>query len=217
MRIKCLKKSEYPIVELKQSRAETALIHLMHARDDVHAYREYDREPEMIKSMRQYVTLAVLADEEELQRNIDTGRLRGNLYLARALPLMVEVVDYNIELLSGGAGTSITSADDAKRAADSTIPRWERDCLLARVAYRESLLSWRYAFIKKRETGPSSMMGAIMQMMSTGTIPSQQNYDIDGAVWKILPSQAVFQMWQCPVLFEGTSNHRLEKSQVGMR
>jgi len=149
MRVKALERSGFPLTILKQSKGDTALLHLHHGRDDIEMYRGGNNEPEMIKRMRQYLILAVLADDFELERNYNTGRLRGPVYESRVLPLMCQVVDYNIEQLSGDSSTT-TSAEDAERAA-GPIPAWEKNCLLARVAYRESLLMWRHVFAKRGE------------------------------------------------------------------
>ena len=114
-----------------------------------------------VMSMRHFLILAVLADEFELHRNLTTGKLRGNLYESRVLPLLCRMIDYNLELLQGPESAT-TSADDARRAktlldsnsssnseSSAKSSAWEASALLARVAYRETLLAWRHAFFKK--------------------------------------------------------------------
>lgn len=122
-----------------------------------------------VGSMRHFLILAVLADEFELYRNMTTGKLRGSLYESRVLPLLCRMIDYNLELLQGPESAT-TSADDAKRAralinsncnsnseSSAQSSAWEASALLARVAYRETLLAWRHAFFRKAVSlsGPS--------------------------------------------------------------
>jgi len=154
-----LEKSDYPLDILSQTKGDTALICLQPTKEPVGdnvdiyrhsgpiAYKGY--EPEMIAKARQYLILAVLADDYDLKRNFNSGRLRGGLYETKVLPLLGEVVDYNIKLLSGGK--DITCAEDAEKAARPDTPKWEKSCLLARIAYRESLLMWRYAFLNRKK------------------------------------------------------------------
>ena len=99
-----------------------------------------------IGSMRQFLILSVLADEFQLKRNLTTGRLRGRLYEAHVLPLLCRIIDYNLGLLQGPKNAT-TSADAVKTVKTKT--GWEATALLARVAYRETLLSWRHAFVQK--------------------------------------------------------------------
>jgi hypothetical protein len=110
-------------------------------------YRDQGYELGDLGSMRQFLILAVLADEEELDRNLKTGRLRGALYAPRVYPLMCRIVDYNLGLLQGPEDAT-TSADDV-RAAKSSQSSWEASALLARVVYRETLLAWRHVFLEK--------------------------------------------------------------------
>eukprot|EP00531_Pseudo-nitzschia_arenysensis_P001903 CAMPEP_0116129174 /NCGR_PEP_ID=MMETSP0329-20121206/7788_1 /TAXON_ID=697910 /ORGANISM="Pseudo-nitzschia arenysensis, Strain B593" /LENGTH=519 /DNA_ID=CAMNT_0003623433 /DNA_START=127 /DNA_END=1684 /DNA_ORIENTATION=- len=92
--------------------------------------------------MRHFLILAMLADEYELNRNFNTGKLRGSLYEDRVLQLLCKMIDYNLGLLQGPTNGT-TSSDDVKaaKAIESTSP-WEASALLARVAYRETLLAW---------------------------------------------------------------------------
>ena len=137
-------------------------------------YTKYGREHDNILSVRQYLIIAVLADDYELQRNLTTGRLRGPLYEGRVLPLFCRLIDYNLNLLlcndidnnsSSGGGSNATmtvrtSIDDMEKVqlSLSSLPssslsqplsQWETGALVARVAYRETLLMWRHAFVAK--------------------------------------------------------------------
>lgn len=150
MRIKCLERSGYPLDILKKGEGCTALGNFQHQRDDIERYRHGYYEPDVIKSMRQYLILAVLADDFELNRNYNSGRLRGPLYESRVMPLLCQMVDYNIQQLTKD-GETTTSAEDVERATSENVPSWEKSCLLARVAYRESLLMWRHAFDQRRK------------------------------------------------------------------
>ena len=97
--------------------------------------------------MRQLLILSILAGDEELQRNLATGRLRGPLYTLQVIPLMCQVIDYNLERLA--PGTNATSAMDVERAKKPDTPAWEKAALLARVVQRESLIMWRHAMAKQ--------------------------------------------------------------------
>lgn len=103
MRVRCLEKSNYPLKLLKECKGGTALVNLFHREqglEDIEAYKRFDKEPDVIKSMRQYLIVAVLADDFELNRNYDMGRLRGPMYESRVLPVMCDVVDYTILICS---------------------------------------------------------------------------------------------------------------------
>ena len=109
-------------------------------------YTTQGREHDDIMSVRQYLILSELADDFELHRNLTTGRLRNAIYEERVMPLFCRMIDYNLKLLCSSG--DITSAIDIKQQA-STTSSWERAALLARVAYRETLLMWRNAFVTK--------------------------------------------------------------------
>ena len=142
MRIKCLEISSFVVNEFRTNKN-------MPIADLVKGSLEKHRkciEPDEVKNMRQFLILSVLADEEELERNYNTGRLRGPLYEEQVLPLMCAVVEYNIKLL----GPS-TSAEDVELASHSDIPAWKKTCLLARAVYRECLFMWKHTFIERAE------------------------------------------------------------------
>ena len=50
--------------------------------------------------------------------------------------LLCKVIDCNIESFT--PGTNATSATDMARAEDPETPEWEKACLLARIAHRET-------------------------------------------------------------------------------
>jgi len=164
LRVECLEKSNYPLEKLR----ELPLVNLQHLGENLELYRQGYDESEMIKSMRQYLVLAVLADEFELDRNLNTGRLRGPLYESKVMLVMCRVVDHNIKLLSGGA--TVASAEDAERASRPETPAWERSCLLARAAYRECLLAWRFAFARRGEEAARNPLSSMFAGMIGGTM-----------------------------------------------
>jgi hypothetical protein len=142
LRVQCLKQSGgYPLEQLKTD-PQCVLMDFLTCRDDPYMYMN-GYEPGIMKSMRQFLTLAMCADAEELNRNVTTGRLRGHLYELQVLPLMCKMIDYNLELLAPGMVG--TSEDDVKQAQKTGMPAWEKAALLARVAYRESLVIWRWS------------------------------------------------------------------------
>jgi len=141
-RVACLRKSDYPLEELKSN--EAILCEL--EKDCLEKY-ELGEEPDDIKRTRQMVILSVLADDEELDRNLAIGALRGYRYQSEALQLLCKLIDYNLEILA--PGTIVTSADDVERANKQDTPAWEKTALLARVIYRENLIMWRHVIGKK--------------------------------------------------------------------
>ena len=143
MRLKCLERSEYPAAKFKSN--EYSICELLRA-EELDNYMN-GHEPERIMCLRQVLILSMLAGEEELQRNYTTGRLRGGLYTSQVLPLMCQVVDYNIEKLA--PGTNATSAEDVEYANKPGTATWEKVAFLLRAAYRESLLRWRHAIARQ--------------------------------------------------------------------
>jgi len=140
-RVACLRKGDYPLEEF--TTGKTCISSLIPGRGDcVNMYKK-GVEPDDLVALRQFLVLSMLADEDELERNLSTGRLRGHLYEANAIPLMCNIIDYNLELLA--PKTNETSADDVERALHINTPAWEKAALLARVAYREGLIMWRHA------------------------------------------------------------------------
>lgn len=145
MRIKCLEQSSFMIDEFRTNQnmpiADLVKGALVRHRNCI--------EPEEVKNIRQFLILSCLADDFELDRNYNTGRLRGPLYEAQVLPLMVAVVDYNIQLLGRD-----TTKDEIESASAVDVPSWKRTCLLARAMYRECLLMWKHTFIERaKESG----------------------------------------------------------------
>ena len=136
-RVACLRKNGYPLEELKSN--ETILCELKKDCLDNYALGE---EPDDIKRTRQMVILSVLADDEELDRNLAIDALRGYRYQTEALQLMCKLIDYNLELLA--PGMIVTSADDVESANKQDTPAWKKTALFARVIYRENLIMWRH-------------------------------------------------------------------------
>lgn len=145
LRVSCLKQNGgYPVEKIKSGDCCLAELRVWRESPEmyIHGY-----EPDVIKNLRQFLIVAKCADEEELNRNLSTGRLRGILYETRVLPLMCKVIDYNLNLLV--PDTKVTSFDDLERARKAETPGWEKAALLARVAYRETLIMWRFSFLKR--------------------------------------------------------------------
>ncbi len=117
---------------------------------------------------------------DELQRNYSLGKLRGALYNAEAFHRLYDLFDYNIEILGGNA----TSADDAAKASSPDTPSWEKCCLLARIAYRESLLMWQQAIaLKVKEaikTAPMIAMQYDWEMPHSDVMPSFRGCQVCG-------------------------------------
>lgn len=165
MRIKCLEKEDFPLDELKSNK-KLALAHCSWPNTSLQQYMD-GSETEFIGSMRHFIILASCRlMEDELNRNYRTGKLRGALYNPEAYRRLCELFQYNIELLGGDA----TSADDAAKASSPDIPSWEKCCLLARIAYRESLLMWQRALaLKANDSDDSAPMLAIQFGWDIGT------------------------------------------------
>lgn len=141
MRRKCLEKAGFPLDEFKSD--EKLPLANFSCRDySIQRYMDGYESMEFIGSMRHYTIIAACQlMEDELNRNLATGNLRGALYNPEALKRLSALFQYNIELLGG----TTTSAEDAEKASRSDTSSWEKCCLLARIAYRESLLMWQRA------------------------------------------------------------------------
>ena len=142
MRVRCLEQSSFLLDEFRNSK-NVPIADLVQG--SLERHRGF-MEPDEVKNIRQFLILSMLADEEELHRNYNTGRLRGQLYEDQVLPLMCAVMDYNITLL----GES-TSKEDFDLTLSEDMPVWKRTALLARVVYRECLLMWKHTFIQRAE------------------------------------------------------------------
>jgi len=154
MRRKCLEKKDFPLDELKSNK-KLALAHCTWP--DTSLQHDMDGyETEFIASMRHFIILASCRlMEDETNRNYRTGKLRGLLYNSEAFRRLCDLFQYNIELLGGEA----SSADDAAKASSPDAPSWEKCCLLARIAYRESLLMWQRALsLKAKDADGNSAM-----------------------------------------------------------
>mmetsp|Transcript_17530 Transcript_17530/g.24862 ORF Transcript_17530/g.24862 Transcript_17530/m.24862 type:complete len:563 (+) Transcript_17530:63-1751(+) len=179
MRRKCLEKADFPLNELKHNK-KLALGHFGWRTDSVEHYKNgYNNE--VIGSMRHFIIIGsceLMADE--LQRNYSLGKLRGALYDCEAFPRLYDLFDYNIEILGGNA----TSADDAAKASSPDTPSWEKCCLLARIAYRESLLMWQRAVaLKAKEAFGTAPMIALQygwEMPNSDVMPSFKGCQICG-------------------------------------
>lgn len=146
LRTQCLRKNHFPLEALIAH--ECTLCDLDAEDNSLQRYSQGLYEPPVIGSLRHFLILSVLAGDEELQRNIATGRIRGPLYAQQVIPLMCQVIDYNLEALAPGPNPP-TSAMDIERAKKSDTPAWEKAALLARVVQRESLIMWRHAIAKQ--------------------------------------------------------------------
>lgn len=147
MRRKCLEKSGFPLDELKSNK-KLALGHFNCHHDSVQDYID-GYENEVIGSFRHFIIIgSCQLMEDELSRNYSTGKLRGALYNPEAYSRLCDLFEYNIEILGGDA----TSADDAAKASSPDTPSWEKCCLMARIAYRESLLMWQRAVALKAKS-----------------------------------------------------------------
>jgi len=145
LRVQCLRNRGCPLEEFKSNK--WCICDLNADESALELLRCNGQETDAIKHMRQFLILAVLADDEELHRNIATDLIRGRLYAQRVVPLMCQMVDYNLEMLA--PGTNATSTEDAKQARHPDTPPWKKAALWARIEYRESLMQWRHAFAKQ--------------------------------------------------------------------
>jgi len=134
-RVACLRKNGYPLEELKSN--EAILCELEKDCLDDYALGE---EPDDIKRTRQMVILSVLADDEELDRNLAIDALRGYRYQTEALQLLCKLIDYNLEILA--PGTVVTSADDVERANKQDTPAWEKTALLSGKSHHVATCHW---------------------------------------------------------------------------
>jgi hypothetical protein len=164
LRRKCLEKAGFPLDEFKQDE-KLPLANFNCRSYSVQQYMDGYESMEFIGSMRHYTIIAACQlMEDELDRNLTTGNLRGALYNPEALKRLSALFQYNIELLGGAT----TSAEDAEKASRSDTPSWEKCCLLARIAYRESLLMWQRAVGLKARDASFDFNEADIPSLRTG-------------------------------------------------
>lgn len=137
-----LKSNEIPLCELSTTRDEMEAYRNGHGNESSNAYNFQYMEPEGLTTMRQFLILSRVANDQELHTNYTSGRLRVDCDWQKDIaPLLVEMIDYNLEKLS----PNVSSSDkDIERIDLPDVPSWEKAALTARVVYRENLLMWRY-------------------------------------------------------------------------
>lgn len=114
----------------------------------------------VLETLQRIIILIHVADEAALQRYIVTGNIRCSLDGNLLFRMMVEVLDYNLEILSSTSRTRSDSCDvqdqsisaskrDVEHSKESELSPPFRAAYLARVCQRETLAKWRHAFCRR--------------------------------------------------------------------
>ena len=115
----------------------------------------------VLETLQRILVLIHVADEAALQRYIVTGTIRCNIDSELLFRMMVEVLDYNLEILSStGRSKSADSRDsqmqyisasksDVEHSKDWELAPAYRAAYLARTCQRETLAKWRHAFCRR--------------------------------------------------------------------
>ena len=111
-------------------------------------------EPDELKSLRQYLILAKVADDKAIELNLTTGRLKGDFDTTKIGKFLVKVVDYNL----GKFKSENTSTEDLALIEGGSLTERMKNALRVRINYRESLLILRHAIC--RRYGSASFMDA---------------------------------------------------------
>lgn len=98
LRTQCLRKNNYPIKDLKSNECSVCKLA---SSEPLQEYLIKGHEPGEMKCARQMIILSKLAERWDLERNLTKGHFRGPLYTENGLPLLCQLVDYNIEQLGG--------------------------------------------------------------------------------------------------------------------
>jgi len=141
-RLECFRRHDFIVEELKSNSCILCNIGL---EDYVDMYLQGCYEPDSIKNIRRISILCMLT-HEELERNLALKVPLDVLYKTQVLPLMCQIIDYNLKELDH---SNKSSANDMERAKKSGTPAWEKAALLARLSYRESLIRWRHAIARQ--------------------------------------------------------------------
>lgn len=92
-----------------------------------------------LRQFRQYLILAKLLDDDGIQTNLRTGRLRGSFRTEDIGRLMVQIVDYNLNRIP-------SSADDEQSPASGSTKMAIR---AARECHIEALARWRHIICRR--------------------------------------------------------------------
>lgn len=116
----------------------------------------------VLETLQRIIILIHVVDEAALQRYVVTGNVRCNLDSNLLFRMMVEVLDYNLEILSSTSRTRSdsdtrdvqeqpisASKSDVEHSKDSEVSPACRASYLARVCQRETLAKWRHAFCRR--------------------------------------------------------------------
>jgi hypothetical protein len=99
--------------------------------------RRTAEEPEMVKLLRQFVTLTQVASEEQVQRARTNDNLRFELPADEVGKRLVEVIDYNLHLL-----TSPDKTNAEELEALPTLNGQELTAAMGRIMSRDALAQW---------------------------------------------------------------------------
>jgi hypothetical protein len=104
-------------------------------------------ETDDLMTLRQYLTLCHLLDDDAVKFNIQTGRLRGDISSQQLAQALLLVVDSTLTEYTSLNET--TNAQDLERANAGETTPIESHILRARICQRDTIGQWRHAFCTK--------------------------------------------------------------------
>ena len=129
-----------PLIEQHTS----ILVQPKHGSDATH---EPFQEPDALKLLRQYLTVAIVGDDKMIQTFLQTSRLRGAIDPRRVGKCLLDVIDYNLSLLlqeDGNKNNNTIELQELERGSSTSMSFVARTCKIQRILYRDALAQWRH-------------------------------------------------------------------------
>lgn len=132
--------------------------------EDYDKHKNHGVETDEVARLRQFMFFSKMLDDEGMQPNLQTGRVKGQVNVLPLLSHLKRIIGHDIKNLHEEDTTNVetrrnnhvltrietevlkTSKDDMLLAQDPVTPRPNAAILLSRICQREVLLKWRRAF-----------------------------------------------------------------------
>jgi hypothetical protein len=101
-------------------------------------------EPEEIRTLRQYIILSRVGDDNLIQANLATGRVKGGVDPVEIAKYLLRTIDYNLEQLA----TQKTNKEELDLLKDTNLTDKEKTCVKARILGRDALAQWRHVICR---------------------------------------------------------------------
>ncbi len=114
----------------------------------------YDQgEPIMMRNIRQYLIVAQLTPDEDIQHFIETERIRGEYQLQDIGRYMLQVIDYNLERVFNSHLTNDEEVESWKSNNPMVVEgsgtyQKKPTAQMARILYRDALAQWRHVLCR---------------------------------------------------------------------